>query len=32
VLGMVVMALYVLAINRLLWRPLSRLAEERFQI
>jgi NitT/TauT family transport system permease protein len=31
-LGIVVMALYVLAINRLLWRPLYRLAEERFQI
>jgi NitT/TauT family transport system permease protein len=32
VLGIVVMALYVLVINRLLWRPLYRLAEERFQI
>lgn len=31
-LGIVVMALYVLVINRSLWRPLYRLAEERFQI
>jgi NitT/TauT family transport system permease protein len=31
-LGIVIMALYVLAINRTLWRPLYRLAEERFQI
>ena len=31
-LGIVVMALYVLVINRLLWRPLYRLAEQRFQI
>jgi len=31
-LGIVVMALYVLTINRLLWRPLYRLAEQRFQI
>jgi len=32
VLGIMVMALYVLVINRVLWRPLYRLAEERFQI
>lgn len=31
-LGIVIMALYVLSINRILWRPLYRLAEERFQI
>lgn len=31
-LGIVVMAIYVLVINRLLWRPLYRLAEQRFQI
>src|SRR5262249_51266990 len=31
-LGIVVMALYVLLINRVVWRPLYRLAEERFQI
>ncbi len=31
-LGIVVMVLYVLTINHLLWRPLYRLAEERFQI
>lgn len=31
-LGIVVMALYVLTINRCLWRPLYRLAEQRFQI
>lgn len=31
-LGIIVMALYVLVINRVLWRPLYRLAEERFQV
>ncbi len=31
-LGIVVMALYVLLANYLLWRPLYRLAEEKFQI
>ena len=31
-LGIAVMSLYVLALNRLLWRPLYRLASERFQI
>lgn len=31
-LGIIVMALYVLTINRLLWRPLYQLAEERFQL
>ncbi|MBS0350055.1 MAG: ABC transporter permease subunit [Proteobacteria bacterium] len=31
-LGIIIMALYVLVINRLLWRPLYRLAEEKFQI
>lgn len=31
-LGIVVMTLYVLVVNRLLWRPLYRLAEQRFQI
>lgn len=31
-LGIIVMSLYVLVINRLLWRPLYRLAEERFRI
>lgn len=31
-LGVVVMALYVLAINYILWRPLYRIAEERFQL
>ena len=30
VLGIVVMSLYVLAINRFIWRPLYRIAEERF--
>ncbi len=31
-LGIIVMALYVVMINRILWRPLYRLAEERFQM
>jgi NitT/TauT family transport system permease protein len=31
-LGIIVMALYVVVINRTLWRPLYRLAEQRFQI
>jgi len=31
-LGITVMSLYVLVINRLLWRPLYNLAEKRFQI
>jgi NitT/TauT family transport system permease protein len=31
-LGIVIMALYVVTINRLFWRPLYRLAEQRFQI
>ena len=31
-LGIVVMSIYVLVINRILWRPLYNLAEERFQI
>lgn len=32
VLGIIVMALYVVVINRIVWRPLYRLAEERFQM
>ena len=32
VLGIAVMSLYVLVINRLLWKPLYNLAEKRFQI
>lgn len=31
-LGIAVMSLYVLLINRLIWRPLYNLAEERFQV
>lgn len=30
--GIVVMAFYVVALNRLLWRPLSRLAERRYTL
>ena len=32
VLGIVMMALYVVVINRVLWRPLYRIAETRFQL
>jgi NitT/TauT family transport system permease protein len=32
VLGITVMAIFVVAINRLLWRPLYRLAERRFRL
>lgn len=32
VLGIVVMCMFVIIINRLVWRPLYRLAEERFQV
>lgn len=32
VLGIAVMALYVLAINRIIWRPLYQLAQERYQL
>jgi NitT/TauT family transport system permease protein len=32
VLGVAVMSVFVIAFNRLLWRPLSRLAERRFRL
>jgi NitT/TauT family transport system permease protein len=32
VLGIIIMSLYVLIINRLIWRPLYRMAEERFHM
>jgi len=32
VLGIVVMSVFVVATNRLIWRPLYRLAERRFRM
>jgi NitT/TauT family transport system permease protein len=32
VLGIAVMSIFVVAFNRLLWRPLYRLAERRFRL
>jgi NitT/TauT family transport system permease protein len=32
VLGIVVMSVFVVAVNRILWRPLYRLAERRFRL
>jgi NitT/TauT family transport system permease protein len=32
VLGIIVMSIFVVLINRLLWRPLYRLAERRYRL
>jgi NitT/TauT family transport system permease protein len=32
VLGIAVMSVFVIAVNRLLWRPLYRIAEERYRL
>jgi NitT/TauT family transport system permease protein len=32
VLGIAVMSVFVIAVNRLLWRPLYRVAEDRYRL